>query len=93
MDIKEAVNNVFMIQGVDYPEMSVTDIALELVYKYEEFKNSNADELKNQVSRYLANDTKKKDSIYERVKNGRGGNKKVITNFVSLRKNASPNLQ
>lgn len=83
MDIKEAVNNVFMIQGVDYPEMSVTDIALELVYKYEEFKNSNADELKNQVSRYLANDTKKKDSIYERVKNGRGGNKK---GYYKLRK-------
>lgn len=93
MDIKEAVNNVFMIQGVDYPEMSVTDIALELVYKYEEFKNSNADELKNQVSRYLANDTKKRILFTNVLKMEEVVTKKVITNFVSLRKNASPNLQ
>lgn len=90
MDIKEAVNNVFMLQGVDYQEMSVTDIALELVYKYDEYKDANPDDLKIQVSRYLASDTKKKVSMYERVKNGRGGFRKGYYRLKKQKKEKKP---
>ena len=81
VSIKDAVEDVFNILGVGYKVMSVDDIALELSYKYEDFKDCDVDYLKNQVSSFLARATTKvvkgkrvenKDSKYERVKNKNG---------------------
>lgn len=94
--IKEAVYDAFMIQGVGYKEMSLDDIALEIVDKDSDYKDYNPDELRKKISSYLANETTKKvkgkrvenkDSIYQRVKNGKGGYKK---GFYTLRKQKPP---
>lgn len=83
--IKEAVYDAFMIQGVRYKEMSLDDIALEIQDKDSDFKDCNLDELRKKISSYMSNATTKivkgvrkenKDSLYERVKNGKGGYKK-----------------
>lgn len=85
--IKDAVYDAFMIQGVGYKEMSLDDIALEIQDKDSEFKNCNLDELRRKISSFMANATSKivkgnrvenKDSLYERVKNGKGGYKKGV---------------
>lgn len=81
VSIKDAVEDVFNILGVGYKEMSVDDIALELSYKYDDFKDCNVDEIKSQVSNFLSRATVKtvkgkrvenKDSKYQRVKNKNG---------------------
>lgn len=85
--IKEAVYDAFMIQGVGYKEMSLDDITLEIQDKDSDFKNCNIDDLRKKVSSYMSNATTKivkgervenKDSIYQRVKNGKGGYKKGV---------------
>lgn len=85
--IKDAVYDAFMIQGVGYKEMSLDDISLEIQDKDIDFKNCNLDDLRKKVSSYMSNATSKmvkgnrvenKDSLYERVKNGKGGYKKGI---------------
>lgn len=85
--LKDAVYDVFMMQGVRYKEMSLDDIALEIQDKDIEYKNCNLDELRKKISSYMANATTKivkgerkenKDSLYQRVKNGKGGYKKGV---------------
>lgn len=85
--IKEAVYNVFMLSGVRYKEMTLDDITLEIIDKDEEFKDFNPDELRKKVSLYMSNATTKvikgkrvedKKSLYQRVKNGKGGYKKGV---------------
>ena len=85
--IKEAVYNTFMIQGVGYKEMSLDDIALEIQDKDSEFKDYDLDDLRKKISSYMSNATTKivkgkrvenKDSLYQRVKNGKGGYKKGV---------------
>lgn len=85
--IKDAVYDAFMIQGVNYQEMSIDDIALEIQDKDSDYKEYDLDELRKKVSSYMSNAITKivkgkrvenKDSLYERVKNGKGGFKKGI---------------
>lgn len=85
--IKDAVYDAFMIQGVGYKEMSLDDISLEIQDKDIDFRNSNLDDLRKKVSSYMSSATSKivkgsrvenKDSLYEHVKNGKGGYKKGI---------------
>lgn len=85
--IKDAVYDAFMIQGVGYKEMSLDDISLEIQDKDIDFKNFNLDDLRKKVSSYMSSATSKivkgdrvenKNSLYERVKNGKGGYKKGI---------------
>lgn len=85
--IKDAVYDAFMIQGVGYKEMSLDDIALEITDKDSDFKDYNPDELRKKISSYMSSATTKivkgkrvenKDSLYERVKNGKGGFKKGV---------------
>jgi hypothetical protein len=85
MTIKDAVYTAFMMSGVGYSEMTLEDIAL-LVQEYNsDFKDYDLDVLYKQVSSYMANATTKtvkgkrvidNNSIYQRVKNGKGGFKK-----------------
>lgn len=85
--IKDAVYDAFMIQGVGYKEMSLDDIALEIQDKDLEYKDYDLDELRKKISSFMYNATTKiakgkridnKESLYERVKNGKGGYKKGI---------------
>ena len=85
--IKDAVYDAFMLQGVGYKEMSLDDIALEIQDKDSDFKDCDLDELRKKVSSYMSNATTKivkgvrkenKASLYERVKNGKGGYKKGV---------------
>lgn len=93
--IKDAVYDAFMIQGVRYREMSLDDIALEIQDKDSEYKDCNLDELRKKVSSFMSNATTKivkgervedKNSLYERVKNGKGGYKKGIYRLRKPRK-------
>lgn len=94
--IAEAVYDAFMIQGTNYKEMSLDDIALEITDKDSDFKDYDPDLLRKQISSYLSRATTKmvkgkrkenKDSMYERVKNGKGGYKKGV---YKLRKPKQP---
>ena len=85
--IKEAVYDAFMIQGVNYQEMSIDDIALEIQDKDSDYKDYDLDELRKKVSSYMSHAVTKivkgqrvenKDSLYQRVKNGKGGYKKGV---------------
>ncbi len=85
--IKDAVYDAFMIQGVNYPEMSIEDVVLEIQDKDSDFKGYDLNELYKKVSSYLSNAVAKtvkgkrvenKDSLYQRVKNDKGGYKKGI---------------
>lgn len=85
--IKDAVYDAFMIQGVNYPEMSIDDIALEIQDKDSDYKDYDLNELRKKVSSYMSNAVTKtvkgqrvenKDSLYQRVKNGKGGYKKGV---------------
>ena len=79
--------DAFMIQGVNYPEMSIEDVVLEIQDKDSDFKGYDLNELYKKVSSYLSNAVTKtvkgkrvenKDSLYQRVKNDKGGYKKGI---------------
>lgn len=85
--IRDAVYDAFMIQGVGYKEMSLDDITLEIQDKDADFKDYNVDDLRKKISSYMSSATTKivkgkrvenKDSLYERVKNGKGGFKKGV---------------
>ena len=85
--IKDAIYDAFMIQGVNYSEMSIDDIALEIQDKNSDFKEYDLDELRKKVSSHMSNAVTKivkgkrvenKDSLYQRVKNGKGGYKKGV---------------
>ena len=85
--IKEAVYDVFMMQGVRYKEMSLDDIALEIQDKDLDYRYVDLNELRKKVSSFMSNVTTKivkgkrvedKNSLYERVKNGKGGYKKGV---------------
>lgn len=85
--IKDAVYDAFMIQGVNYPEMSIDDIALEIQDKDSDYREYNVDELRKKVSSYMSNAitrivkgqrVENKESLYQRVKNGKGGYKKGV---------------
>ena len=78
---------MFMMQGVRYKEMSLDDITLEIQDKDSEYKNVDLNELRKRVSSYMSNETTRirkgkrvenKESLYERVKNGKGGYKKGV---------------
>lgn len=90
--IGDAVYDTFMLLGSNYKEMNLDDIALEIQDKFNEYKKSDIDIIRNQVSRFLANATTKtvkgkrvenKESLYQRVKNGKGGYRK---GYYKLRK-------
>lgn len=85
--IKDAIYDAFMIQGVNYSEMSIDDIALEIQDKNSDFKEYDLDELRKKVSSHMSNAVTKivkgkrvenKDSLYQRVKNGKGGYRKGV---------------
>lgn len=85
--IKDAVYDAFMIMGVGYKEMSLDDIALEIQDKDSDYKDCDLNELRKKISSFMSNATTKivkgdrvenKNSIYERVKNGKGGYKKGV---------------
>lgn len=85
--IKDAIYDAFMIQGVNYPEMSIDDIALEIQDKDSDYKDSDLNELRKKVSSHMSNSVTRivkgqrvenKNSIYQRVKNGKGGYKKGV---------------
>lgn len=98
--IKDAVYNTFMFQGVNYSEeMSIDDIVLEIQDKDAEYKDYDLDELRRKVSSYMSNAVTKivkgkrvenKDSLYERVKNGKGGYKKGVYRLRKPRAKKSP---
>ena len=48
--IAEAVYDAFMIQGTNYKEMSLDDIALEITDKDSDFKDYDPDLLRKQIS-------------------------------------------
>ena len=52
--IKDAVYDAFMIQGVNYQEMSIDDIALEIQDKDSDYKEYDLDELRKKVSSYMS---------------------------------------
>lgn len=94
--IKDAVYDAFMIQGVGYKEMSLDDIALEIQDKDLEYKDYDLDELRKKISSFMSNATTKivkgkrvenKESLYEKVKNGKGGYKKGIYKLRKPKKN------
>jgi len=75
--LKDAIYDTFMLRGVDYSEMSVDDIALEISINDPEYKDANPDELKRKVVASMNNAVTKtvkgkrvedKNSLYERVK-------------------------
>ena len=89
MDLPKDIQDIFMMRGVDYEgnEMNTEMIALELCERNNEYKNVDPDKLSKRVSSYLSRATTKvvkgkrvenKDSIFTRVKNGRGGYKKGV---------------
>lgn len=97
--IKDAVYDAFMIQGVGYNEMSLDDIALEIQDKDLEYKDYDLDELRKKISSYMSNATTKivkgkrienKESLYERVKNGKGGYKKGVYKLRKPKKISKP---
>lgn len=99
--IKEAVYDVFMIQGVNYPEMSIDDITLEIQDKDSDYKGYDLDELRKKVSSYMSNAVSKivkgqrvenKDSLYQRVKNGKGGYKKGVYRLRKPSKRKDPKV-
>lgn len=82
--IKDAVYDVFMF-APEYKEMDLDDIALEIQDRFSEWKDADLNELRRKISSFLANATTKivkgkrvedKESLYQRVKNGKGGYKK-----------------
>ncbi len=83
-NIKDAVYDVFMLAS-EYKEMDLDDIALEIQNRFSEWKDADLNELRKKVSSFLANATTKtvkgkrvenKESLYQRVSNGKGGHKK-----------------
>lgn len=85
--IKEAVYDAFMISSPDYKEMHIDDITLVIQYRNSFFKDFDTDVLRKQVSSCMASSTTKilkgkrvldNESLYERVKNGKGGFKKGV---------------
>lgn len=99
--IKDAVYDAFMIQGVNYPEMSIDDIALEIQDKDSDYKDCDLNELRKKVSSYMSNAVTKivkgqrvenKDSIYQRVKNGKGGYKKGVYRLRKPKKKKEPKV-
>lgn len=85
--IKDAVYDAFMISSPDYKEMYIDDITLVIQDRNSCFKDCDIDKLRKQVSSYMANSTTKilkgkrvlnDESLYERVKNGKGGFKKGV---------------
>ncbi len=94
MTIKEAVEDIFNMRG-DYKEMTLDDIALEIVDKIDDFKDANIDTLRKQISSFMANATTKivkgkrvenKESKFQRVSNGKGGYKKGVYKLRKPRK-------
>lgn len=85
--LKDAIYDAFMIQGVNYKEMSIDDIALEIQDKNLEYKDYDLDILRKKISSFMSNAITKivkgkrvedKESLYQRVRNGKGGFKKGV---------------
>ena len=87
MPLKDAIYDAFMFGGADYKEMDLNDIALLIQDRNNEYKDYNLNELLKKVSAFMANHTSNivrgerkivRGELYERVPNGKGGNKKGV---------------
>lgn len=85
--IPEAVYDAFMFNAPDYREMDLDTIAYFIVERDNDYTKENIEEIRKKVSSYLSNATTKtvkgkrvenKESLYQRVLNGKGGYKKGV---------------
>lgn len=101
MDLAKDIQDIFLLRGVDHKgnEMNIDEIAQDLVCHNNEYKDANPDDLRKKISSCMARATTKvvkgkrvenKDSIFMRVKNGKGGYKKGV---YALRKPKKPKAE
>ncbi len=92
--IKDAVYAVFNINKKE--ELDLDDISLYIQQEIPDFENCDLDVLRKRVSSYLSTSTSKtvkgkrvvnKESLYERVKNGKGGFKKGVYKLRKVKPN------
>ena len=85
--IPEAVYDAFMFNAPDYREMDLDTIAYFIVERDNDYTKENIEEIRKKVSSYLSNATTRtvkgkrvenKESLYQRVPNGKGGYKKGV---------------